>query len=318
MRILVTGGTGFLGGYVARALLAGKHHVIISGRNFAQTQSLIEAGAIPLHADLTDREATIESCKDVEAVCHTGAFSSQWGRREEFFAANVSGTSAIIEGCRRHKVRRLIHISSPSVLFDGHDHINLSETSPYPQHFASEYSHTKKLAEDLVNAAKDVSTVILRPKAIFGLGDRALLPRLITAARAGRLPQIGNGQNQVDLTYVGNVVHAILLALESDAAVGKTYTITNDEHPLLWEVIRIVLKRLNIPSNLRRIPPAVAMTAAMIMEWQATITQREPLLTRYAVGILSRTQTYDISAAKRDLGYVPQITVSEGIEQTLA
>ena len=265
MRILVTGGTGFLGGHVARALLAGKHHVVISGRDFAQAQRLIEAGAIPIRADLTDRGATMDSCRRVDVVCHVGALSSQWGRREDFFAANVSGTAAVIEGCRRHNVRRLVHISSPSVLFDGRDHLNLTEAAPYPRRFISEYSRTKKLAEDLVNAAHDLPAAILRPKAIFGPGDRALLPRLIAAARAGRLPLIGNGQNRVDLTYVGNVVRAILLALDSDAAVGKTYTITNDEHPLLWEVIRSVLTRLNIAPALRRAPLALALAAATVM-----------------------------------------------------
>ena len=317
MRILVTGGTGFLGAHLARALLAGKHYVVISGRNFAQAQPLIEAGAIPIRADLADSEATIDSCRGVDAVCHVGALSSPWGRREEFFAANVSGTAAVIEGCRRHNVRRLVHVSSPSVLFDGRDHLNLTEAAPYPHRFVSEYSRTKKLAEDLVNAATGVPAVILRPKAIFGPGDRALLPRLVAAARAGRLPQIGNGQNRVDLTYVDNVVRAILLALDSDAAVGKTYTITNDEHPLLWKVIRTVLMRLGIAPNLCRVPLSLALAAAAVMEWRAAFTHREPLLTRYAVGILARTQTYDISAAKRDLGYGPQITVAEGIERTL-
>src|SRR5690606_28669858 len=102
--------------------------------------------------------------------------------------------------------------------------------------------------EDIVNLAhrNGLPSVILRPKAIFGPGDTTLLPRLVEAARQGRLPQIGDGRNLVDLTYVENVVHALLLALESDAALGKTYTITNNEHVSLWEVIRTVLAELGL------------------------------------------------------------------------
>ena len=160
--------------------------------------------------------------------------------------------------------------------------------------------------------------MILRPKAMFGPGDQALLPRLIAAARQKRLPQIGDGRNLVDLTYVENVVHALLLAGESRAAVGKTYTITNDEHVPLWDVIRTVLKRLNLSTQLRQVPLSVALAAAVLMEMRAALTGKEPLLTRYSAAILARTQTYNIGAARRDLLYAPRISIPDGIERTLA
>ncbi len=222
----------------------------------------------------------------------------------------------MLDGCRKHGVCRLIYVSSPSVVFDGRDQHNAPENVPYPRRFSSVYSLTKKLGEDMVNAS-GLETVILRPKAIFGPGDSTLLPRLIEAARQKRLPQIGDGHNLVDLTYVENVVHALLLALDAQAAAGKTYTITNDEHVSLWEVIREVLRRLDLPANLRRVPLSVALAAASLMEMRAALTGKEPLLTRYSALILARTQTYDIGAAKRDLGYVPQVSVAEGIEHTL-
>ena len=163
-----------------------------------------------------------------------------------------------------------------------------------------------------------LATVIVRPKAIFGPGDRALLPRLVAAARQGRLHQFGNGKNLVDLTYVDNVAHALHLALTAPAAVGRTYFITNDEHVPLWPAIRQLLARLGLPSQLRTMPLPVALAVAAVMEAQASWTGREPLLTRYSVGILARTQTYDITAARRDLGYAPIVSVAEGIERTLA
>jgi nucleoside-diphosphate-sugar epimerase len=252
-------------------------------------------------------------------VFHVGALSAPWGRRADFYAVNVGGTEAVISGCLAHGVRRLVYVSSPSVVFAGRDQHDLSEAAPYPRRFASLYSLTKKLGEDRVNAAADkLETVILRPKAIFGPGDRALLPRLIAAARADRLPQIGDGRNLVDLTYVENVAQALVLAMQAHAAAGKTYTITNDEHPALWEVIRQVLQHLGLSTYLRQLPLGAALAAARLMELRAALTGKEPLLTRYSVSILARTQTYNISAARRDLGYQPGVSLAEGITRTLA
>ena len=319
MEVLVTGGTGFLGQHLTKALLERGHGVHLMGRNFAQVESLINAGALPVPVDLRDSEAVSDACANVEAVYHVGAFSAPWGKRSDFFEINVGGTEAVIAGCLKHHVRRLIYVSSPSVVFNGYDQHNVTEKVSYPRSFASIYSLTKKLGEDAVNrAASDLEVVILRPKAIFGPGDQSLLPRLIAAAHQGRLPQIGDGQNRVDLTYVENVVHALLLSLDASEAKGKTYTITNDEHVPLWEVIRVVLRRLGLSTQLRRVPLPVALAVASLMEARAALTGKEPMMTRYSAAILGRTQTYDISAARRDLGYTPRVTFAEGMERTIA
>ena len=232
MRVLVTGGTGFLGRHLAAALMKQEHQTHLLGRSFASVKALVEQGAVPVAVDLRDRAAVSAACAGMEVVYHVGALSAPWGKRSDFYAINVGGTEAVLAGCLEHSVRRLIYVSSPSVVFDGRDQQLASEDVPYPRRFVSIYSLTKKLGEDRVNAARStgMETVILRPKAIFGPGDQALLPRLIAAARQNRLPQIGDGRNLVALTYVGNVVHALLLASDAPAAVGKTYTITNDEH----------------------------------------------------------------------------------------
>ncbi|MCU0495435.1 MAG: NAD-dependent epimerase/dehydratase family protein [Chloroflexaceae bacterium] len=317
MNILITGGTGFLGRHLGSALLRQGHTVRLLGRNFAAAGPLLALGAQPVVADLADERAVLAACIGMDAVCHVGALSAPWGRRAAFESANVRGTAHVLAGCRRAGVSRLVHVSSPAVVFTGGDHRDTTEAAPFPRRFTSTYAETKKRAEDLVHAAPDVPAVILRPKAIFGPGDTALIPRLLAAARAGRLPQIGNGRNLVDLTYVENVVHAMVLSLHAPAAVGKTYFITNDEHVPLWEVIRTLLGHLGLPTRLRQVPVPVAMAAAAAMEARAAVTGQEPLLTRYSVAILARTQTYDISAAKRDLGYQPLVSVAEGVARTL-
>jgi 2-alkyl-3-oxoalkanoate reductase len=320
MEVLVTGGTGFLGQHLSRALLNDGHRVRLMGRNIEQpgVSALLDMGAVPLQVDLRDQERVRAACAGAEVVFHVGALSAPWGPRAEFFATNVEGTRAVVEGCREGGVRRLVYVSSPSVVFDGRNHVNLTEQAPYPRRFISVYSLTKKLGEDLVNAATGIETVILRPKAMFGPGDAALLPRLVTAARRGRLPQIGNGRNLVDLTYVDNVVHALKLAASSRAAVGRTYTITNGEHPALWRVIRRTLRGLGLPSRLRKVPLWLAWAIAGGMEAYAAVSGTEPTLTRYSAAILARTQTYDISAARRDLGYSPIVPFAEGMRRTLA
>ena len=320
MHILVTGGTGFVGQHLGAALLEHGHRVFLLGRDFGRSEHLLAAGANAVRADLRDRAAVWAACAGMDAVFHVGALSAPWGRAADFHAINVGGTEHVLAGCEQHNVGRVVVVSSPSVVFNGRDQHLLTDAAPYPSHFVSTYSLTKKLAEDRVHAAiaRGLPAVIVRPKAIFGPGDTTLLPRIIAAARRGRLPQIGNGRNQVDLTYVGNVVHALLLALDAPTAVGNTYTITNAEHPRLWDVIRTVLRRLDINADLRVLPLHVALMAARLLEFRASITKREPLLTRYAVAILARNQTYDISAAERDLAYTPLVSLAEGIETTLA
>ncbi len=320
MHVLVTGGTGFLGQHLVRKLLAEGHTVALMGRTMSPAQALLDAGARPLVLDLCDNVGVQAACQGMDVVIHAGALSAPWGRKADFYAINVGGTEAIIAGCLKHGVRRLIYISSPSVVFDGRDQHNAREDVPYPQRFTSTYSESKKIGEDRVRAAtrEGLETVIVRPKAIFGPGDQALLPRLIAAARQGRLPQIGDGQNRVDLTYVENVVHALCLALSAPAVVGKVYTITNDEHVMLWEVIRQVLQRLSLPVNLRHVSLRAVLLVASMLEARAALTGQEPLLTRYSATILARTQTYDISAAKRDLAYTPLVSIEEGIERTLS
>lgn len=320
MKILLTGATGFLGGHTARKLLDHRHTLYLMGRNFAGAEPLLKRGAQPVMADLRDRAAVLGACAGMDAVIHAAALSSAWGPRADFMAVNVEGTQAVIDGCREGGVSRLVHISTPAVIFDGGDHEDADERHPYAPVFSSFYAESKKLAEDRVNAAcaGGLPTVILRPKAIFGPGDQALIPRLLQTARQGKLRQFGSGENRVDLTYVENVAQAILLALDARAAVGRTYFITNDEHVRLWPVIRRLLQSLHLPHQLKSLPLPLALAVATTLEWQARLTGREPLLTRYSVGVLARTQTYNIAAARRDLGYAPVVSVESGINATLA
>ena len=318
--VLVTGATGFLGGALTRTLLARGHRVRAIGRDPQRCALLRSHGAQVHQIDLRDAAAVREACAGVAAVVHAAARSAPWGRFRDFQLDNVAATQHVVTACHAQHVTRLVHISSPSVAFDGQDQFAATEQLPYPRCFTSAYAATKKLAEDVVRdaAGTQLQTITLRPKAIFGPGDSALLPRLLRAAAVGRLVQIGDGTNLVDLTFVDNVVHAIVLALDAPCAAGHTYTITNGEHVPLWDVVRRVLVHHGLPSGLRRVPLGLVMAAAALMEARARFDGREPALTRYSALVLARTQTYDISAARRDLGYEPTVGVDDGLQRTLS
>ena len=317
MKVLVTGATGFLGVHTCRELLSRGHEVRAFGRDFTKFSI---PGAEQTRGDLRDADSVFRACSGMDAVVHAGALSSPWGKLEEFMAVNVTGTRAVLEACVQSGVRRLVHISSPAVIFTGHDHLFERDDAPYPQRFSSHYALSKKLAEELLLASKSkLELIVLRPKAIYGPDDRALLPRIVAAARARRLPQIGNGENLVDLTFVDDAVLSIACALECPMPnTGfPVYTITSSEHLKLWTMIRRLLEALGLSSNLPVMPVGAMLQLAGWLEQVATVTGREPRLTRYSVALLARTQTYDISRAKSDLGFEPRYGLEQGLPLTL-
>ncbi len=319
MKILITGATGFLGGHLARRLLERGHNVRAFGRNSEECAALEKLDADVVRADLRDENVVVEACRGIEVVCHAGALSSAWGAKSEFFDINVQGTANVLRGCKQFGVRRFVYVSSSSVLFDGRSHRNVNESAPLPKRFASIYSLSKKLGEDLTRDAQseNLETVIIRPKALFGPGDPALLPRVIRAAREGKLVQVGQGRNELDLTFIDNAVDALVLGLERPNIGGRLFHISGGEPIRLWPLLKDVLRRLGLPHELKVVPFRLVYALAFASELRAILNKREPVLTRFGVSLLARTQTFDISLARRELGYEPRVSVQEGIERTL-
>ncbi len=314
--ILVTGASGFLGGHTVRALQ--QCGVVVRAQGRDPSRLSFDAGVTICRGDLTDIAFLADAARGCDAIVHAAALSAPWGPRQDFVDANVAGTANVIAAARATGVRRLVHISSPAVVFDGRDQFELDDTAPVPHRHTSEYARTKQLAESLVSAASaSLETVTLRPKAIYGAGDRALVPRLMRAARAGRLPQIGDGRNEVDVTHVEDVVRAIVCSLRTARGLGEAFLITGGEHVPLWGMIRELLAGVGLPAPGRSIPLPLALIAATAMEAVAAVTGREPTLTRYSALILARTQTYDISRARRLLDYEPQVPAAVGVARTI-
>lgn len=320
MKALVTGGGGFLGQAIVRGLRKrGADVRSFSRHEHAGLQAL---GVEQLRGDLADPAAVSSAVQGCEVVFHVAAKPGIWGDYEEYHQPNVTGTQNVIAACRRHGVRRLVHTSSPSVVFDGRDMEGVDESVPYPASFEAHYPRTKALAEQLVRSANgaQLATVSLRPHLIWGPGDNHLLPRLVARARAGQLARIGSRPNLIDTVYVDNAADAHLLAAERLAPgspiAGKVYFISQGEPVPMWEMVNRLLHAAGAPPVTRAIPTWLAVALAWGFEAAHRLTNNplEPRLTRFVVHEMSTAHWFDISAARRDLGYAPGISIAEGLE----
>ncbi|WCN39147.1 NAD-dependent epimerase/dehydratase family protein [Aneurinibacillus uraniidurans] len=316
--VLVTGATGFLGQRLARCLHADGYRVTATGRNSIVGEKLAGVGIGFIPADLADSEAVAALCKGKTYVFHSAALSSPWGKYRDFYQANVVGTKNIIAGCQTHDVSRLIHVSTPSVYFAYEDRLNIREDEPLPQRFVNHYAATKFLAEQEVERAvkSGLPAVMIRPRALFGPGDTTILPRLIRANEKKFVPLINGGQALVDVTYVDNVVDALrLAAVAPETALGQVYNITNGEPLRLIDLLTMLFARLEQPFRQKHLSFTAAYRLAWLMEMasRTVLFGREPILTRYSVGVLAKSQTLDISRARVELGYEPRVSIEEGL-----
>jgi len=324
---LVTGGTGFLGRRLVDRLLAQDREVTVLARRPAP--ELEQRGVRCLRASLDDPEAVRAACRGMETVFHVAARVGVWGSYRDFHRTNVLGTQAVIAGCQEHGVRRLVHTSTPSVVYHGGDLAGADESLPLTTRCPAAYPLTKALAERRVLEANTpaLRTVALRPHLIWGVGDPHLVPRLVARARSGRLRIIGSGRNRVDLTHVTNAVTAHLLAERALAeaggtppAAGRAYFISNGEPVVLWDWINDLLRALGIAPVTRRLSPGMAAAAGATGEilWRVLALPGEPPLTRFVAKELATDHWFDISAARRDLGYAPEISMAEGTAELVA
>lgn len=320
MKAVVTGGGGFLGGAIVRKLLARGDSVI----SFTRTRYpwLDDCGVEQRLGDLASLDDVRAAIQDCDVVFHVAAKAGVWGRRSDYYDVNYHGSLNLINACRAAGIRRLVYTSTPSVVYSGPIEGG-NESLPYPKDFLAHYPASKAQAERSVLDANDdqLSTVALRPHLIWGPGDPHLLPRVISRARAGKLRRVGTEPVMVDVTYVDNAADAHILAadkLRPDSPVaGRAYFISNGEPVDLWDFINRVLAMAHLPPVQRSVSLKTAYRIGAVLEWlyRWLPLSGEPPMTRFVATQLGTSHWFDISAARRDLGYQPTVTVEEGLSR---
>lgn len=325
MRALVTGGGGFLGLAIVRALRARGDEVVSYSRS---VHPAVEAlGARCFSGDLADARALREAMRGADVVFHTAAKAGIWGPAAEYERVNHGGTLNVLAAALENRVPRLVHTSSPSVCFDGKDHVDASNDLPLSTRFLAEYPRSKARAELAVLAAhgrSGLSTCALRPHLIVGPGDPHLLPRVVARARARRLVIVGSGRNSITITDVANAAYAHVQAADRLAPGarhgGKAYFVAQSEPVELWAWLAALLERLGLPRPRLRLPLPIAYAAGWACEGAWTLARRasEPPMTRFLALQLARSHTYDLAPARRDFGYEELVSLDTSTERIVA
>ncbi|MEO6263611.1 MAG: 2-alkyl-3-oxoalkanoate reductase [Luteimonas sp.] len=321
MKILVTGGGGFLGQALCRGLV--ERGFDVTSFNRGRYPALDALGVRQRQGDLADRDAVLAAAQGCGAIFHNAAKAGAWGSYDSYHRANVLGTDNVIAACRAHGIGKLVYTSTPSVTHRATHPVagGTADSVPYGEHFKAHYASTKTIAEKMVLAANaaGLATIALRPRLIWGPGDQQILPRLVARARAGRLRIVGSGDNLVDCTYIDNAAQAHFDAFEhlapGAACAGRAYFISNGEPKPVREIINALLQAAGAPPVTKTLPFPVAHAIGALCEavWTLLPLRGEPPLTRFLAEQMGTTHWYDITPATRDFGYVPRVTIAEGL-----
>jgi nucleoside-diphosphate-sugar epimerase len=324
MKVLVTGGSGFLGRELCRQL--GARGAAVSSLARRPSVALERMGVEQHMGDLADADAVSRAVAGCDAVVHNAALAGVSGPARPYWSTNVVGTRQVIAQCRAHGVRTLLHTSTASVAFrPGGLEYATEQLHAVPSQLAA-YPATKARAEALVLAAHgpELATVSLRPHIIWGPGDPHFAPALARAVRAGRLLMPGDGGNLVDTTHVRTAAHAHLLALDrlraegAGAAIGgRAYFVSQGDPRPLREIAAHFLRAAGIGARWCAVPPRLATAAGAVSDafLRATGVSRTHALSRFLVAELLTPHHFDLTAARRDLGFAPPLGFDEGIAE---
>ncbi|WP_147916828.1 NAD-dependent epimerase/dehydratase family protein [Ruania zhangjianzhongii] len=309
---LVTGASGFLGGYVVSELREHGYRVIATGRNSAA----LPTGGPTIAGDL-DALATTTAPADL--VIHCAALSTPWGRWAEFEHANVTGTDRVLTYARRNGVRRIVHVSSPSIYAAARHATNISEHQVDPGNRLNGYIRSKIAAEALLQRSRQHSgspeIVILRPRGIIGAGDPSLVPRLLEVHEKIGTPLFDGGRALIDLTSVQNVATALRQAAETPGIDGEAFNLTNGDPRPFRDLLDQLFTVLGRTPRYRSLPTRPLYAVAGLLEkiYGHLPGYPEPPLTRYTLSTIAYAQTLDITKARTLLGYAPHVSLDESL-----
>lgn len=328
MRILVTGGGGFLGTHIIKELLKNPSYIVT---NFSRHtyEHLEDIGVPTIKGDLRKLEDVERVLSHgFDAIFHVAALAGVWGKYDDYYGINYLGTKHLLDGARTRGIQKFVYTSTPSVVFNKEDLMGVGEEQPYATEFLNAYSETKTMAEKLVlemNDGRSFMTCALRPHLIWGPGDPHIFPRLIQKGKQGKLRIVGDGENLVDIIYVENAAMAHVQAFEhlkpGSPVCGEAYFVGQERPVKLWDFINQVLGYVKVEPVMRQIDVSSAYRLGWLLEKAFKflgINKPEPPMTRFVALNLGKSHYFSHEKAKRHFGYEPRISVEEGLKRTFA
>jgi nucleoside-diphosphate-sugar epimerase len=324
MKVLVTGGSGFLGSHLITYLL-NQGIEVRAIEHITPIQTPAHSGLEIVRGDLRVHACLLDITCGIDAVFHTAAKPGIWGSWSDYFSTNALITRYLLDAAQQNKVKYFIYTSTASVVFRNQSLRGITEQVPYGKRWLCHYAHTKAIAEQEVLAASghsSMATIALRPHLMWGPGDRHLVPRLLQKARLNEVYKIGEGSNFADILYIDNAVHAHWLALQAlikGKGVGKPYFIAQEKPVNLWSWIQDLLHMHHVSPIQKSLSfkSAYALGYIFEMAYKLVQAQKEPSLTRFLALQLAKDFYFSTQAAREDLGYSPLISTPEAME-TLA
>ncbi|GAB4342619.1 MAG: SDR family NAD(P)-dependent oxidoreductase [Candidatus Abyssubacteria bacterium] len=319
MKVLVTGGTGFVGRHLVRKLVERGEEVRCLVRRGSAGSAVERMGAEVATGDITHYESVLDAARGIDVVYHCAAKVGVGGVRSEFYLVNVEGTNYVLKACEHAGVGRLVHVSTQSVTFDHTSKHHADESTPYPSRFRDLYSETKALGErEVLSAAKAgrVRAVAIRPTWVWGPGDTTILPSIAKAARLRMLMLLDGGRAKVSTSYVENVCDCLILGAMSEVS-GEAFFVTDDEDIATREFLEKMAGAVGFPPPRMSAPYGLVYALAGVAERiQALLSpNNEPLMSRYGIALLGRNLTFSCEKAKRMLGYRAGVSIDEGMQR---
>lgn len=321
MKNLVTGATGFIGSHIAEALIRTGENTVALVRKTSKTDFLNSIGVKLAYGDINDIDSVRNAMNGIDVVYHSAALADEWISPKEAYRVNVEGTKNLLECARNSRVKRFVSISSLAVL-GMKDHYGTGPDAPYHK-TGDSYIDTKIDSEQLVldyYKRYGLPVTVVRPGFVFGPKDNKLIPRLTERLGKKQFIFVGNGKNKINLVYIDNLTDAIMLAAKNDLAIGQKYNVTNDSGMTLEDLIFKITDIWKFEKPKKHIPKFLAyLVCNMLTAWaRATKAKEPPYITKTRIKFLSLNLDFDISKTKNDIGYVPRVSIEEGLKRTKA
>ena len=317
MKVLVTGGTGFVGGHLVRRLVKKGFDVRALVRKSSNIDNLKKLDVEIVLGDITDKDSVKKAIKGIEKVFHIGALFRQSGFPDStFWEINVGGPKNMLEASLENGVERFIHCSTVGVL----SHIsNPPADETYPYSPGDIYQETKTEGEKLALKffrEEGLPGAVIRPAMIYGPGDTRIL-KLFKLIANRKFIMLGTGKTLAHFVYIDDLIDGFELCAEKSSALGEVYIIAGQEPITLNELVALIAKELNVPVPKLHLPVRPFQVLGSLCEAICKPFGIEPPIFRRRVDFFTKDRAFDISKARRDLGYHPKMDMVTGISRTI-